>query len=154
MKNPPVKARAVGWILGQEDALEKEMGTHSSILAWEILWTEEPGGLQFMGLQRVGSCLVMKQKQQPPTVTPPYSHTHTHTHTHTLMLITLFLIPSPHIIIHSCLLSLFPSCYFFSFYISGVQNLHSTGTWGNDDVSGNTPAKDSKVIISTWTFSK
>ena len=34
--------------------LEKEMATHSSILAWKILWTEEPGGLQFMGLQRVG----------------------------------------------------------------------------------------------------
>ena len=38
--------------LGQEDALEKEMETHSSILAWEIPWTEEPGGLQSMGLQR------------------------------------------------------------------------------------------------------
>ena len=40
------------WIqfMGQEDTLEKEMATHSSILAWEILWTEEPGGLQFMGL--------------------------------------------------------------------------------------------------------
>ena len=44
------------WVrsLGQEDPLEKEMATHSSILAWEILWTEEPGGLQSMGLQRVG----------------------------------------------------------------------------------------------------
>ena len=40
--------------LGQEGALEKEMATHSSILAWEMLWTEEPGGLQPMGLQRVG----------------------------------------------------------------------------------------------------
>ena len=39
--------------LGQEDPLEKEMATHSSILAWEIPWTEEPGGLQSMGLQRV-----------------------------------------------------------------------------------------------------
>ena len=37
--------------LGQEDPLEKEMETHSSILAWEIPWTEEPGGLQSMGLQ-------------------------------------------------------------------------------------------------------
>ena len=37
--------------LGQEDPLEKEMATHSSILAWEIPWTEEPGGLQFMGSQ-------------------------------------------------------------------------------------------------------
>ena len=39
--------------LGQEDPLEKEMATHSSILAWEILWTEEPGGLQSKGSQRV-----------------------------------------------------------------------------------------------------
>ena len=37
--------------LGWEDSLEKEMATHPSILAWEILWTEEPGELQFMGLQ-------------------------------------------------------------------------------------------------------
>ena len=40
--------------LGQEDPLEKKMATHSSILAWRILWTEEPGELQSMGSQRVG----------------------------------------------------------------------------------------------------
>ena len=40
--------------LGQEDTLEKEMATHSSILACRIPWTEEPGRLQFMGSQRVG----------------------------------------------------------------------------------------------------
>ena len=39
--------------LGWEDPLKKERATHSSILAWEILWTEEPGGLLSMGLQRV-----------------------------------------------------------------------------------------------------
>ena len=39
--------------LGQEDSLEKEMATHSSILAWKIPWTEEPGGLQSMGSQKV-----------------------------------------------------------------------------------------------------
>ena len=39
--------------LGQEDALEKGMATHSSILAWRIPWTEEPGGLQSVELQRV-----------------------------------------------------------------------------------------------------
>ena len=39
--------------LGQEDALEEGMATHSSILAWRIPWTEEPGGLQSIGLQRV-----------------------------------------------------------------------------------------------------
>ena len=44
------------WVrsLGREDPLEKEMATHSSILAWKIPWTEEPGRLQSMGLQRVG----------------------------------------------------------------------------------------------------
>ena len=44
------------WVqsLGQEDLLEKEMATHSSILAWKIPWTEEPGGLQSKGSQRVG----------------------------------------------------------------------------------------------------
>jgi len=41
-------------ILGWEDPLEKKMGTHSSILAWKIPWTEEPGGLQSIGSQRVG----------------------------------------------------------------------------------------------------
>ena len=43
------------WVqsLGQEDLLEKEIATHSSILAWKIPWTEKPGRLQFMGLQRV-----------------------------------------------------------------------------------------------------
>ena len=39
--------------LGQEDPLEKGMATHSSVLTWRILWTEKPGGLQSMGLQRV-----------------------------------------------------------------------------------------------------
>ena len=44
------------WVqsLGQEDLLEKEMATHSSTLAWKILWMEEPGRLQSMVLQRVG----------------------------------------------------------------------------------------------------
>ena len=49
--------------LGQEDPLEEEMATHSSILAWKILWTEEPCGLQFTGSQRVGH---------------NWAHTHTH----------------------------------------------------------------------------
>ena len=44
------------WVqsLGREDPLEKEMATHFSILAWEIPWTEEPGGLESTGLQGVG----------------------------------------------------------------------------------------------------
>ena len=45
VKNSPVKQETWVWSLGQEDPLEKEMATHSSILAWEILWTEEPGRL-------------------------------------------------------------------------------------------------------------
>ena len=40
--------------LGQEDPLKKGMAIHSSVLAWRIPWTEKPGGLQFVGLQRVG----------------------------------------------------------------------------------------------------
>ena len=44
------QVRSLGW----EDPLEKEMATHSSILAWRIPWIEEPGGLQSTGLQRVG----------------------------------------------------------------------------------------------------
>ena len=43
--------------LGQEDPLEKEIATHSGILAWEIPWAEEPGGLQFMKLQKSQSRL-------------------------------------------------------------------------------------------------
>ena len=56
VKNPPANAgdiRDAGLILGQEDPLEEGMATHSSILAWRIPWTEEPGGLQSMGSQRV-----------------------------------------------------------------------------------------------------
>ena len=49
----------------RKDSLEKEMATHSSILAWEIPWTEEPGGLQSIGSQRVGHGLVTE-----------HSHTH------------------------------------------------------------------------------
>ena len=48
--------------LGREDPMEKEVATHSSILAWEIPWTEEPGGLQSIGSQRVGRDLATKQQ--------------------------------------------------------------------------------------------
>ena len=54
VKNPPVmqetRIRSLGW----EDPLEEGMAIHSRILAWRIPWTEEPDGLQSMGLQRVG----------------------------------------------------------------------------------------------------
>ena len=51
VKNPPVMQDTWVQSLGQEDPLEKEMTTHSSILAWKIPWTEEPGWLWSMGLQ-------------------------------------------------------------------------------------------------------
>ena len=54
VKNPPTMQETQVRSLGQEDPLEKGMATHSSILAWKIPWTEEPYGLQSMGLQGVG----------------------------------------------------------------------------------------------------
>ena len=54
VKNLPAVQEARVRPLGQEEPLEKEMATHSSILAWRIPWTEEPDGLQSMGSQRVG----------------------------------------------------------------------------------------------------
>ena len=57
--------------LGQEDPLEEEMATHSSILPWRIPWKEEPGGLQSMG-------------SQSQTQLSKHTHIHTHTHTHAL----------------------------------------------------------------------
>ena len=53
VKNLPEMQETQVQSLGPEDLLEKGMATHSSILAWRIPWTEEPGGLQSMGLQRV-----------------------------------------------------------------------------------------------------
>jgi len=54
VKNPLATQEMQVRSLDGEDPLEKEMATHSSTLAWKIPWTEEPGGLQFMGSQRVG----------------------------------------------------------------------------------------------------
>ena len=54
------------WSLGQENPLEEEMGTHSSTLAWKIPWTEEPGGLQSMGSQRVRHGLGHTPPLPPP----------------------------------------------------------------------------------------
>ena len=52
VKNPPIKQETWVQSLGQEDVLEKGLATYSSILVWNIPWTEEPGGLQSMGLQK------------------------------------------------------------------------------------------------------
>ena len=59
-QNTCLQIRSLGW----EDALEKDMATHSSIPAWEIPWAEEPGGLQSMGLQRAGQDWAAKQQLQ------------------------------------------------------------------------------------------
>ena len=55
-KNLPANAKMQVQPLGREDPLEKEMVTHSSVLAWEIPWTEEPGGLQSMRSQKSPTC--------------------------------------------------------------------------------------------------
>ena len=62
VKNLPAIQETQVQYLGWEDPLEKGMATHSSILAWRILWREEPGGLQSMGLQRVRHDLVTEHK--------------------------------------------------------------------------------------------
>ena len=86
-KNLPAKAGDTGdtWVqyLGRKDFLEKEMVNCSSIFAWRIPWTEEPGGLRSMGFQKSDMAEHI------------HSRTHTHTHTHT---------PSPRAY-HSCLTS-------------------------------------------------
>ena len=63
-KNLPAMQETQVQFLGQEDPLEKGMATHSSITAWEIPWTQDPGGLQSLGLHRIGHDLT--------------SNTHTH----------------------------------------------------------------------------
>ena len=60
-KNLPANAGDSGLNLGWDDLLEREMATHSSVLAWKIPWTEELGQLQSMGWRRVGHDLVTKQ---------------------------------------------------------------------------------------------
>ena len=60
VKNPPAMWETWVQYLGWEDPLEEEIATHYSIPSWRTPWTEEPGGLQFMGLQRIGHDLVTK----------------------------------------------------------------------------------------------
>ena len=63
VKNLPAMREIWVQSLGQKDPLEKEVATHSGILAWEISWAEEPGGLQCMGSQRAEHDLATKQQQ-------------------------------------------------------------------------------------------
>ena len=65
VKNLPSMQETQVQSLGWEDPLEKGMATHSSILAWRMPWTEEPGGLQSMGLQRVRHDSATKQQYTP-----------------------------------------------------------------------------------------
>ena len=60
MQETQTSVRSLGW----EDPLEEGMATHSSILAWEIPWTEEPGGSLFLGLQELDTTEVSEQQQQ------------------------------------------------------------------------------------------
>ena len=64
VKNLLANAAEADLIPGSGNPLEKEMATHSNILAWEILWTEEPDRLQSMGSQRIGHDLATKPQQQ------------------------------------------------------------------------------------------
>ena len=64
VKDTSANARDVSSIPGSEDALEEEIATHSSILAWKISWTEKPGGLQSMRSQRIRHDLATKQQLQ------------------------------------------------------------------------------------------
>ena len=70
VKNPPANTGDSGLTPDSGDALAKGMATHSSILAWRIPWTEEPGGLQSMGLQRVRHNLGTKQQPQIQDLVP------------------------------------------------------------------------------------
>ena len=63
VKNPPANAGDAGLIPRLGRSPEKEMATYSRILTWEIPWSEEPGGPQSMGLQRVGHDLVTEQEE-------------------------------------------------------------------------------------------
>ena len=63
VNNPSAMQKAWVWPLGQEDPPEKEMATHSSMLVWEIPWTEDPGEPQSKGCKRVGHDLGTKEQQ-------------------------------------------------------------------------------------------
>ena len=65
VKIPPAMWETWVQPLGGDDPLEEGMATHSRILAWRIPWTEEPGGLQSVGSQRVRDDLVTRQQQRP-----------------------------------------------------------------------------------------
>ena len=71
LKNLPAMQEIQIRSLDREDPLEKVMATHSSILAWRISWLEEPGGLQSVGLKRVGHDYIFEVKSVDPKVNQP-----------------------------------------------------------------------------------
>ena len=73
VKHPPTMRETRVWFLGRDDPLEKEMGTHSSILAWRIPWMEEPGRLQSTGSQRVGHNWATSLSNHRTKIQPPAS---------------------------------------------------------------------------------
>ena len=80
VKHPPTMWETWVQSLGWDDLLEKEMATHSSILAWKIPWMEEPGRLQSMGLQRGGHNWATSQMS-----VLQYVHIHTHSHMYNII---------------------------------------------------------------------
>ena len=83
VRSLPAMQETQVWSLGWEDPLEKEMATHSSILAWKIPWTEEPGGLQSKGLQRVKHDWVTGHQQQQAFNIRHSAQAHQYTNAHT-----------------------------------------------------------------------
>ena len=83
VNKPPANAGDSGSILGQEEPLEDERTTHSSILAWKIAWTEEPGRVTVHGVTKSQTPLSMPAHTHTRACTHKHTHTHTHTHTDT-----------------------------------------------------------------------
>ena len=78
VKNLPANAGDTGLILGSESSPEEEMKTYSSILAWEIAWTEERSGLQSTGSQRIGHNLATKTTAIPTSTSCHYVRNEVH----------------------------------------------------------------------------
>ena len=108
VQNRPARQGTRVWSLGWEVSLKKGMAIHSSILAWRIPWTEKPGGLQSIGLQRIGHDWATN------------THTHTHTHTDTQYSILW--------IYHILFIHLSVDRHLSSFYFLTMMNNDATNT--------------------------
>ena len=106
------------WSLSQKDTLEEGMAIHSSILAWRIPWTEEPGRLQSRGLQRIGHHWSTTHTHMcVHTHAHTHTPTHTHTHTHTSACAPNMLLASCFIKFHSVHLDMFYTLIWWAVYI-------------------------------------